>query len=79
MADEKQTFRVYFKSGHSIVIRIHSFKKESGHVTFYKAQGQTDTDIWVSASETLAIVPEVEAPEVAAGNVTRSSSGVRSR
>lgn len=60
MADEKKAFRVYFKDGKSIVVRVHSFKREPGHITFYKAKGEADTDIWVSASETIAIVPEQE-------------------
>lgn len=79
MADEKKAFRVYFKDGKSIVVQAHSFRRESSYIIFYKAEGQNDPDIWVSVSETIAIVPEQEAPAVAAGNVTRSSSGVLSR
>jgi hypothetical protein len=79
-----KTFRVHFKNGHSILITAHHFDRKlspgtHSTVQFYKDEENLDETILVIAAEVAAIVLEAEAPAAAAGNVTRSSSGVRSR
>jgi hypothetical protein len=77
MADELKTFRVTFKDGKSITVKAHHFNPDTG--VFFKSERDPDTDIWVRMGEVSAIVPEAEDAGVAAGNVSRSSSGVHIR
>lgn len=75
------TFRVHLKSGSSFTVKAHHFDYKPGagiltSVQFYKDESTLDKTIVVVYGEVAAIVPEGEAPAVAAGNVTRSTSGV---
>jgi 5-deoxy-D-glucuronate isomerase len=78
------TFRVHLKNGNSFTVTAHHFdpKPNMGppqQYSFYKDESTIDETILVVFGEVAAIVPEGEAPGVAAANVTRSTSGVRSR